>query len=330
MIIVFDQRSSRSIQRYTRFLIDIFQPIEIKIPSRNPRLIALFYKYIILPVKLLLAKDKDIILPSEKLSFLMYILPFKNFTVFVHDLHDLMSPEVSNQRKRFEKILLNGLKYSRTIISISQSTKKDLIYYFPRLKDRNIEVIHNPIELSWCQEAVLPNEDFQSIIPNYFVLIVGSNAWYKNIEWVLNEISNLKLNIVKIGDLPLSYKDYSGNLNIIQLSDISDQELHWLYQQARCLLFPSLHEGFGWPLAEAMAAGCPIIASRNSSIPEVCENAALYFNTGDVEELKKHLLTLYSDNPLREELIQKGQDVVKRFNYERFKHKTYSLIYSNA
>ena len=112
----------------------------------------------------------------------------------------------------------------------------------------------------------------------------------------------------------------------IMLGKVSDTELIWLYQNALCLGFPSLVEGFGLPPVEAMASGIPVIASRCQAIPEVCGEAAIYIDADNTEEMKNAIEALISDEDFRMTLVNKGYENIKRFNWHITATKILNLV----
>ena len=107
--------------------------------------------------------------------------------------------------------------------------------------------------------------------------------------------------------------------------DGNDELLSHLYLNARALIFPSIYEGFGFPLIESMYFGCPIISSNTSVMPEVCGNAAKYFNPYNSEELSVTIKkVVYSDN-CRLELINNCKSNVKKFTWKKCAENTYNV-----
>src|SRR5205823_2035716 len=98
---------------------------------------------------------------------------------------------------------------------------------------------------------------------------------------------------------------------------IEDEERALLYSAADVLLYPSLYEGFGLPILEAMACGCPVITSNISSMPEVAGNAALYVNPLSIDDIKSKIKMLVGDDSLKKELITKGLDRSKNFSWQK-------------
>jgi glycosyltransferase involved in cell wall biosynthesis len=104
-------------------------------------------------------------------------------------------------------------------------------------------------------------------------------------------------------------------LTVVHLQRVSDTELGTLYRNALCLVFPSLYEGFGIPPLEAMQCGCPVLAAAASSLPEVCGDAALYFDPHDPMSLTHALRRILADETLRRALIEAGLRRAAAFNW---------------
>jgi len=99
-----------------------------------------------------------------------------------------------------------------------------------------------------------------------------------------------------------------------------------LYREAFALVFPSLYEGFGIPLLEAMACGCPVITSNTSSMPEVCGDAAMYFNPNDEVSIKLSLQALINDEQLRRGFIEKGIIQAESFSWKKMAQSFNDII----
>ena len=106
---------------------------------------------------------------------------------------------------------------------------------------------------------------------------------------------------------------------------VSDSQLHYLYQNSLALVFPSLIEGFGLPGLEAMAAGTPVIAARASVLPEIYQDAALYFDPKSASDLAQKIGILISDSALRSKLIAKGKKQVKKYSWSDMSQKTWAI-----
>jgi glycosyltransferase involved in cell wall biosynthesis len=113
------------------------------------------------------------------------------------------------------------------------------------------------------------------------------------------------------------------------LGYVSDLELASLYRQATLLVFPSLYEGFGAPPIEAMACGCPVAVSRETSLPEVCGNAAVYFDARRPEDIAATVDTALGDAALRQSLTHRGLERAARFTWEAAAAR-HALVYRRA
>jgi glycosyltransferase involved in cell wall biosynthesis len=109
----------------------------------------------------------------------------------------------------------------------------------------------------------------------------------------------------------------ADDLRVITTGAISDSELSALYRQAHAFVFPSLYEGFGIPPLEAMSLGCPVVVAQAASIPEICGDAALYFDPRDIASISYALERILDDEALRETLRQRATVRVEQFTWER-------------
>ncbi|MGN4075557.1 glycosyltransferase, partial [Burkholderia gladioli] len=104
--------------------------------------------------------------------------------------------------------------------------------------------------------------------------------------------------------------------HVVPAGFVSDGELKALYEHAACFLFPSLYEGFGLPPLEAMLCGCPVIASREAALPEVCGDAAMYCEARSVDDIAEKLTVMMTDPALRDALRASGRARARRFRWE--------------
>jgi glycosyltransferase involved in cell wall biosynthesis len=225
----------------------------------------------------------------------------------------------------FKKI---AIRRANAIICVSQNTRDDLEHYYSGiLHDKLIKVIYNGLSEEYF--SAVNTADFNKNVK--YILYVGSRHAYKNFDKVVVAVSEMKgfelficgggqLNTEEI-NLLNKYVDgrYSSHINI------TNDELKNLYANAFCLVYPSSYEGFGLPVLEAMACGCPVIACDNSSIPEIAGNAAVLIPEAKVSAIKEAVANLLNDT-LRLSLIELGKINAGKFSWGTTAAET-SLLY---
>ena len=118
-------------------------------------------------------------------------------------------------------------------------------------------------------------------------------------------------------DILKKIDSYTGIGQIIQTGYVDSDDIPTLYKEASIFLFPSHYEGFGIPILESMAAGTPVITSRNSSLPEVAGDAALFADENDIQDISQRIVEILEDEKLSESIIEKGYQRVKKFTWEK-------------
>lgn len=209
-----------------------------------------------------------------------YRLPDNNKIKVVTTVHDFTHQKHENKLKSFinMKIKMRAIKNSDAIICISENTKDDLLSYYKPKENQQLHVIYNGI-----------SEDYKKQKDNFgyedYFLYVGHRVGYKN--WnlaleLLEKQKDFKLVVVG-GDLNKEkfYKNIKPSIKnrIIFRGFVSNKDLNDLYNKAFCLFYPSSYEGFGIPVIEAMASGCPVIANDEcKAVKEIAGNLPIYFN----------------------------------------------------
>ena len=159
--------------------------------------------------------------------------------------------------------------------------------------------------------------------PGGYALVIGTGAAHKNLAALHHAIGALGargLTLAVAGAQDAAVFRQAGAPpapNVLPLGRVSDAELRALYESALCLVFPSRYEGFGLPPVEAMWCGCPVIASRAGAVPEVCGDAALWFDPGQPESLGEAVALLADDATRRATLIEAGRARVQQFSWEQ-------------
>jgi glycosyltransferase involved in cell wall biosynthesis len=258
------------------------------------------------------------------------LLNRKKLVVTIHDLIHLRFPNhlPSKAALLYAKTMLPAVcRRADAIIAVSYHTKSDLVQML-RIDPKKITVIHHGIDSSFVNHegALTSGERMDS---PYF-LYVGLLKAHKNLGVLLKafqnlkrklEIESLRLELIGMPDTKQSIvRDWLNQIkndpSVSLRSNISDNELKKLYRNAVALVHPSLYEGFGFPLLEAMASKTPIITSRTASIPEVAgEDGALYFDPKSASELENCMEQVLDSEELRRQLARVGERRLPLFDW---------------
>ncbi|CAN1210488.1 hypothetical protein TUMEXPCC7403_09850 [Tumidithrix helvetica PCC 7403] len=212
--------------------------------------------------------------------------------------------------------------------AISQSTANDLARFFPHIAMEEIAVAYCGVEPTF---ALAKLEQIQQFRDRYqlrkpYYLIVGANRIYKRYRLFFEAFSQLpnrqEFDIVWVGnDTPLSAEFLELSIGSeVHLLPLKDEELAIAYSSAIALAFPSLYEGFGLPLLEAISCGCPVITCENSSIPEVVNDTALYIEVGNPHSFVT-ALTQVQNPRVRNAIVVKGLERSQQFSWEKMANK---------
>lgn len=263
--------------------------------------------------------------------------PFKT-VVTVHDLTPILFPShfpaglKGKIRWEFQK---HALKKQARIITDSMASKKDIIS-ITGINEKQVDVAY-----------LAASEDFKQLekgtwrrdirekyhIPEKFVLYVGDVTWNKNVPRLVKAIQELNVHLVLVGKtLPDTSVDvnHPWNADLLQLRQMTknDERIHRLgfvktpdlvslYNLATVFAFPSVYEGFGLPVLEAMQCGCPVVTTKGGSLLEVAGDAAIFVDGYTVESIKEGISDVYVNHHVQEDLIQKGLMQASKFSWEK-------------
>ncbi|HAW59524.1 MAG TPA: hypothetical protein DCX03_11040 [Bacteroidales bacterium] len=292
------------------------------------------YKYIwYLRAKKYLPKCKLYHISNQNLSF----LNLRPQIVTCYDVFHISHPR-STFHKLFGQWAYSGLKNAEHIIAGSEYTKRMILKYY-KIDPRNITVVYAGVSNKFrpLSEVDIDKNTLNQKygLDNYdkIILHVSNEQPHKNVSSIIEALHTVK-NKHKFGDFHLLK---AGNPQYIQdnvrhrkmvrdlhLEDkvtfcgyIPETDLVKLYNVSDLFVFPSLHEGFGLPVLEAMACGCPVIASNTTSLPEVVGNAGVMVNPYSVDELATAIFELLSDKDRSEDQVRLGTEWAKQFTWEK-------------
>jgi len=260
------------------------------------------------------------------------------FVVTLHDAKPILFPQTSNRRnwkQRLKHIIApHPLQKIDHIVTVSECSRQDLIEQMGISEDR-ITVIYQGVDL----EHFSPSAPMQGVRFDYtpYVLCVAGTDPSKNVKSLIKAFSKLppeirsQHHLVLVGDvqrnkeLQQCVQEQGVAEQTIFTGVVSDSQLAVFYQQAAVFVFPSLYEGFGLPVLEAMACGCPVITSNTSSLPEVVGEAGILVNPRKLEELVEAMTNVLTDTALAETLRKRGREQAEKFSWENTARATADL-----
>lgn len=264
--------------------------------------------------------------------------------VTVHDLTPLVFPKlfpVGIKGKLKWNIQKMALKKADAVIADSQSSKRD-IAQITEIPESKVHVIYlaadSKFQIIKNRESKKRELKKKYNLPEKFVLYVGDVTPNKNLPRLVSAIKKTAIPLVLVGKALTNKNFNQGNpwnqdLAIVQneiknssqfrvLGYVNDEDLIKIYNLASLFVFPSLYEGFGLPVLEAMQSGCPVITSRKGSLAEVAGSAAEFIDPYDENSIVEGIAKVFEDKKLQETLISKGLAQAKKFSWEKTAQKT--------
>jgi len=274
------------------------------------------------------------------------LLPLRRVPT-VLTVHDLIYHLFQEHHKPLNYWFLNRamplfVQRARAVIAVSESTRQDLIRCYGVHPDK-ITVVHEAAAPHFCPaspEAIVAVRARYGL-PEGFILTVGTIEPRKNLSRLLDALQRLRqkgdnVRLVVVGSKGWLYEGFFRRLEELQLADavllpgyVPDADLPAVYSAARLFVLPSLYEGFGLSVLEAMACGTAVVCSRASSLPEVGGDAARYFDPTDVEEMAEAIGAVWRDEALRAEMGRRGLAQAARFSWARAAEETMA-VYQRA
>jgi len=252
--------------------------------------------------------------------------PIPQVTV-VHDLLPLFFPaEYPRQQYYFRSLVPRVLRSSRVLVADSESTRRDITQSYGIAPDK-VRVIYPGYDPD-TYSANGSDRPLRSVEGSY-LLYVGNLLPHKNLLSLLDALAILRRRyrtrlIIRGDGQPAYARAVRERVETLGLGDLvsfqgyaAEGALRDLYAGAACLVLPSLREGFGLPVLEAMACGTPVITSSSSSLPEVGGDAALRVDAHDAIDLADAMYRVLTDTNLREDLRERGLKWVRAFSWRR-------------
>ncbi|HUD09128.1 MAG TPA: glycosyltransferase family 1 protein [Candidatus Saccharimonadales bacterium] len=270
-----------------------------------------------------------------------YIAPFwlpkkVKLVLTIHDISFNFFPQFIKKSDLFflKTLIPRSLKMASKIIAVSEFTKKEIEKYY-HIPAEKIAAIHNGVDFESFNQTI-STEKLEEVkrkynLPENFILYVGTFQPRKNIPVVIEALKDLDIKLVLAGNRKAHNFDKridetigKNNLGdrVIFPGWIDEEDKPALYKLARCFVFPSLYEGFGIPIIEAMAAGTPVVSSDIPCLTEVGGEGALFADPKKPQEFAKKIREILSDKNLRDSLIKKGVEIAKSYTWQKNAEKT--------
>lgn len=297
------------------------------------RKLALFWKYVPLSIEFLIKENFDIYHSFD------LRLPHKikgKSIMTIYDLIPYLYPEISHNinKKSFYNYVKSNAERADIIITVSEYSKKEIIKIL-NISTEKIKIIPPGVDiLKYSNNKSV--QEIENIInkyrlPSKFILYLGALEAKKNISNIILGFdkykeekvdSDIKLVIAgkkgwKYEEIFETYELSKYKKDIIFTDYVAEKDKVTLYKMAKLFIFPSLYEGFGMPVLEAMASGTPVITSNNSSLPEVVGEAGILVNPDSVEEISEAIAKILDgEEDYINNLITKGKEQAKKFTWE--------------
>ena len=294
-----------------------------------------------------LKRDIKFFLKRSKLKCDLFHCLYSNHPLFfkgaqmvtIHDLKYVLHPEFMGSRGKLKSIYLKNLmrhaaKHCEKLITVSESTRNDLLKVFPhisRLAERT-QVVYEAATVSMKENP----EIFRKFhLDKPYFLYLGELRPHKNVERVIQAFMQFKAKAAPDSNIRLivagkPHKSFvmpadARRDDIIFTGYVKDDDAYTLYSNALAFCLPSLYEGFGLPILEAMKCGCPVITSGCSSTAEVAGSAGVLVDPLNVTQIADAMKRIYTDESFRKELVEKGYAREKEFSWGAAAEKTLEI-----
>lgn len=263
--------------------------------------------------------------------------------ITIHDMaHEYFPETIEGKTLNYLKSELSEVaRRASCLIAVSESTKKDILRFLD-VPEKKVKVIYNGIDKAFkpvTDSGALASVRKRYGLPDKFILYLGTIQPRKNVEGLIRAFSLLckepafRHELVLAGEMGWKSEGVKGLIKNLSLEDrvrvpgyVEDVDVPALYSLSDVFVFPSLCEGFGFPVLEAMACGTPVVTANVSSLPEVAGDAALLVDPHSVDDIADGMRRLLSDNDLRQRCIDRGLERAKLFTWEKCARETLSVF----
>lgn len=264
-------------------------------------------------------------------------LTHEDFKMYQASAHNRVYYEIKHQLHRM--VILSALKRAKKVFTPSRFVKGEItkrygvdpskILVTPEAADESLCLLASSLTAKQCDEALE-----KLTVKRPYIFYVGNAHPHKNVEGLIRSFTKLKKNHQSLRLVLSGREDFfwqrikkelarEGLKDVVVTGFVSDKELAALYKNAQALVFPSFSEGFGIPVLEAMACGCPVVSSNKTSLPEVAGEAAVYFDPKRVDDMAEKINLVLGSPKLRKELVGKGLRRLRQFSWQKMARQTW-------
>ncbi|MBI2953593.1 MAG: glycosyltransferase family 4 protein [Chloroflexi bacterium] len=309
-----------------------------RLPTVNP-MVRILWEQLLLPVELA-SSDIDIL---HSMGYVQPVACLRRSIVTVHDLSFVLFPEMFNRLNRLYLTMLTRLSVRRAnrVIAVSENTKRDLTRLFGVASEK-IDVVYHGVEERFCPAtgAELAAFRLDRNLPERYILFIGTLEPRKNVHTLIKAFAKVRKaglpHKLVIGgakgwlwsEIFSMVSEMGLEREVIFPGYISLENEPLWYNGADLFVYPSLYEGFGFPLLEAMACGTPVVTSNSSSLPEVVGEAGLLVDPSSGDDLAEAMLTVLTDRALSDDMKKKGLERARSFSWAEAAGKTAQIYQS--
>jgi len=272
----------------------------------------------------------DLLHPTYFDPYFLDYIGDKPFVLTVHDMITELYPEHFDLDEKIIFWKKQLAEKAARIIAVSNTTKRDLIRFYPHVKDK-VDVVYHGCSFLYDSEVKIN-------LPNNYILFVGNRTIYKNFYFLVEAIQTVLLKSPDLYLICTGPSFTSNELAFFEKLGLGKKVIHFFanestlfsfYKYAKLFIYPSLYEGFGIPILEAFKAGCPVLLSKTDAFVEVAGDASLFFDPKDPASLRESVIELLSNEKLKQGNVERGREVEKKFSWDLTYEQTYQ-VYQKA